>query len=780
MSLDHPGVRMGLALLVTLAVAWLAFSRLHISYDLGVFLPQAEGQVEQVLAERLGQGPGTRSVFVELQASSPGDAMALAEQMRQLPGVSRVLPEQGELSIEQLPAYIWRNRLLLADLPDTGQEWAAVLAARADELSFLAGDEAARLIAADPAFTALAVAEGLGGPGLPRFDQGDTQYLLLGTAVSAFDPGAQQRLIDDLRRLVNDRGRLFGAPVYAVDLQQTVRFEATLYSALASFALLVLIVWRFRAVFPVLAVGVPLLAGFSAGMAVLSLLFDATHGITLAFGFTLLGVAIDYPLHLFTHRQVTGSADNRAVWRIMRVGIASTLVAYAAFFFAGSQGLQQLGVFAFSGILAAAAMAAWLGGAAMRTGTTQAQSLAERLSAPRGQLENDPREAPPPERSSAQPGVTRWLPAALVVGASAVALSQLALFNDDLSALTPVSEDTLADDARIRRSLDVVDMRYLVATQAQDLQTVLLRTESVTQALSQAFNQLAPDGAAQGLSGWQSIADLLPSERTQAQRQAALADEARRAAWQQGVQASALVADTFAPFEQAWDRSATSPLLRLQDLQAEQSLAELAQSLLIQREMETETEPAFTSLVWLYGLHDPQAVTAVLPDHAQLIDLKDTSTGMFVRYRQALLTVLAVALVCITALLVAVYSVPRALWLVLNMLAAVAAGALAAALMGGLSLFDIMALALVAGLGLDYLLFSSADGGAAPRRAMHQAVALCAVSSLLVFGVLSLSSIPVLRGIGSTVFVGVCVAFLLARLAKPAGEHIKGTRLFSW
>ena len=94
-------------------------------------------------------------------------------------------------------------------------------------------------------------------------------------------------------------------------------------------------------------------------------------------------------------------------------------------------------------------------------------------------------------------------------------------------------------------------------------------------------------------------------------------------------------------------------------------------------------------------------------------------------------------------------------------------------LQGLLSLFDLMALTLVAGLGLDYALFYSKNhqrGNEADlekaQGATARAVLLCALSSLLVFGILACSSVPLLQGIGTTVACGVVAAYLLARFGR--------------
>ena len=72
---------------------------------------------------------------------------------------------------------------------------------------------------------------------------------------------------------------------------------------------------------------------------------------------------------------------------------------------------------------------------------------------------------------------------------------------------------------------------------------------------------------------------------------------------------------------------------------------------------------------------------------------------------------------------------------------------------------------LVIGLGLDYSLFFTRPND---NRALQQRTAfgviVCFGSTALVFGMLALSSIPVLNAIGLTVFIGVSLSLLLAAL----------------
>jgi predicted exporter len=77
----------------------------------------------------------------------------------------------------------------------------------------------------------------------------------------------------------------------------------------------------------------------------------------------------------------------------------------------------------------------------------------------------------------------------------------------------------------------------------------------------------------------------------------------------------------------------------------------------------------------------------------------------------------------------------------------------------------LISLILVAGLGLDYALFfeHAAADRAERLRALH-AVLVCSLSTLLVFALLALSSLPVLRAIGLPVAIGVVANFVLAML----------------
>ena len=80
---------------------------------------------------------------------------------------------------------------------------------------------------------------------------------------------------------------------------------------------------------------------------------------TLGFGTTLIGEAVDYAIYYLI--QARGGAGRRRErwrresWPTVRLGLFTSLIGFAALVFTGFPGLAQLGVFSIAGLAAAAA-----------------------------------------------------------------------------------------------------------------------------------------------------------------------------------------------------------------------------------------------------------------------------------------------------------------------------------------------------------------------------------------------------------------------------------------
>ena len=93
----------------------------------------------------------------------------------------------------------------------------------------------------------------------------------------------------------NVRLLLSGSGVFASEARATIQSEARWLSALATVLVILILLAAYRAPGPVVLSALPVATGLVAGVAAVSWIFGAVHGITLGFGATLIGEAVDYP-----------------------------------------------------------------------------------------------------------------------------------------------------------------------------------------------------------------------------------------------------------------------------------------------------------------------------------------------------------------------------------------------------------------------------------------------------------------------------------------------------
>jgi predicted exporter len=776
-----PGSRRRLALalswLALLVVAgWLVGQRLQLSGDLRKFMPAAETPAQKLLIDELGEGPGSRLLLVAL---SGADAETLAMQSQalqaRLAGSSqfKLVANGGDTGLEAIPERLRPYRYLLSDTLDTQPFDSAYLRgqldARVQDLGSPAASLIEPLVPADPTLETLKLAESWQPANAPQrlhgvwFDKAGKQALLVAETVApGFDPTGQQLAVAEIREAfaqVRDKSSaqllLTGPGAFSVEIGGRTQREAGWIGTVDTLGLILLLWIAYRSwKAPLLGV-LPLASAGLAGLGAVALLFDGVHGITVAFGFTLIGVAQDYPIHLFSHQRAGLSPRDsaRALWPTLATGVVSTCIAYVTFLASGVDGLKQLAVFTIFGLGTAALTTRFLLPALIDPSPRDAADSA-RLARLWTRIERLPR-----------PRIA--LVVLAVVALAVTAFAPGAFWQNDLSKLTPVPADALANDARLRGELGAPDVRYVIALQGRDADAALQASERLRPALEQLV-------ASHAISGYDSAARYLPSAATQRARQAKLPDAATlQAALDAAVAATPFRSDVFADFTRDVAAAKQAPPLTVRDLDGT-PLAASVGGLLLQRGDHA------TALVSLSGLDDPAAVARVAQAHgAQLLDLKQASESLVVEYRQRVLVALAVAALLLIATVWVALRTPRR---VLRVLAPMALTTLLilAVLRGfgvELNLFHLVALILAAGLGLDYALFfeHAGDDRAEQLRTLH-AVIVCSLTTLLVFSLLALSSIPVLRAIGSTVAIGVFGNFALALLIARQDADDPGKR----
>ena len=759
--------RLALALLwlaLLLLAGWAIGQRLQLSGDLRKFMPAAETPAQKLLIDELGEGPGSRLLLIAL---SGGDAETLAQQSQALQArlvgsaQFKLVANGGDTGLDAIPERLRPYRYLLSDTLDSGafdeQYLREQLAARVQDLGSPAAALIEPLVSADPTLETLKLAESWQPANAPQrlhgvwFDRAGQQALLVAETVApGFDPTGQQTAVSAIRdafQAARGHGKsqlsLTGPGAFSVEIGGRTQREASWIGGIDTIGLIVLLWIAYRSwKAPLLGV-LPLASAGLAGLGAVALLFDGVHGITVAFGFTLIGVAQDYPIHLFSHQRAGLSPRDsaRMLWPTLATGVVSTCIAYVTFLVSGVDGLKQLAVFTIVGLATAALTTRFLLPSLIDPSPHDAADSA-RLARLWSRIERLPR-----------PRIALlWLAAAAI---AVIAFAPGAFWQNDLSKLTPVPPAALARDAQLRSELGAPDVRYVIALQGRDAEAALQAAERLRPALNQLI-------ATHAISGYDSAARYLPSAARQRVRQARLPDTATlQIALDTAVAATPFRSDAFADFVTDVAAAKQAPPLTVRDLDGTPLAASVGGLLL------TRGDHA-TALVSLSGLSDPVAVARVAQaNDAQLLDLKQASESLVMEYRQRVLVALAIAALLLAATVWIALRDPRR---VLRVLAPMALTTLLilAVLRGfgvELNLFHLVSLILAAGLGLDYALFFEHAGNdrAEQLRTLH-AVIVCSLITLLVFSLLALSSIPVLRAIGSTVAIGVFGNFVLALL----------------
>ncbi|HEU4814274.1 MAG TPA: MMPL family transporter [Xanthomonadaceae bacterium] len=760
--------RLGLALLwlaALLVAGWWIGRTLPLSGDLRAFMPAPRTPAQHLLLDELGEGPGTRLLLVALHGA---ESEILAEQsaalQSTLAGDPRfaLVANGGESGLASIPGDLRPYRYLLTrtfdDQPLDAGFLREQLQARVQDLASPAAALVEPLVPSDPTLETLALAEAWAPANAPEtrhgvwFDgTGERALLLVQTRAAGFDPTAQATAVQALRDAfagargdTETRMALGGPGVFSVEIAGRTTREAAWLGGLGTLAFVLLLFVAYRSWKAPLFGALPLASGGLAGLGAVAFAFDAVHGITVAFGFTLIGVAQDYPLHCFSHQRPGLSPwDNvRALWPTLGTGVVATCIAYLTFLVSGVDGLQQLAVFTIVGLAVAA--------------------LSTRFLLP-ALLDPSPRDPAESSRlGRVWTALARWPRpragwfAAVAVGALAVAwLAPADTWENDLSKLTPAPAELIARDARLRADLGAPDVRYMATVRGSDVQEALRRSEAL-------LPVLAGLREVDAIDGFDLAARYLPSVEVQRARQAALPDPvALRATLDTALTDSPFRAGVFGPFETDVATARAAEPLRIDDL-AGTPLQARVDGLLL------DDGDGATALVTLSGLHDVATVSAALDAAgAELLDLKQASESLVAEYRSRVLWALALAALLLAATVrIALGDTRRALR-VLAPMALTTLLVLAVLRAAGveLNLFHLVALILAAGLGLDYALFfdHAGDDRDDQLRTLH-ALLVCSASTLLVFALLASSSIPVLRAIGATVALGVLFNFVLALL----------------
>ena len=535
-----------------------------------------------------------------------------------------------------------------------------------------------------------------------------------------------------------------GVPLHAEYAAARAHLETNTIGWGSVSGVLVLVFLAFRSLWPRVLMAVSLLVGMAMALSVTSWVFGQVHLLTAVFGASLVGCAEDYGLYYFANRQ--GAPDVPPLRMMstllpsLALALLTSLLGYVALGLPPFPGLRQMALFSVVGIagafLTTVCWFPWID-----RGNPRQTAFARWVA---GSLGRYPRFA-----------ATRatWLVHAAFALACAAAVARLHV-NDDLRQLQG-SPPALVDAQReLGRLLGLASPAQFFVVGGANADEVLRREEALKTRLDDRV-------AAGDLAGYAALSDWVPSP----ERQASDAALTRRVETPLIAAVDQVLGESQerAPFDPA-------PLTLARWLASPASGA--GRALWLGAVPRRDGGAGVASVVMLRGLQGQAALPAILRSADGLpgvrwVDQVQSVSALLGRYRRTMGLLLAAGHAVVLLALALRYG--RRAWRAWLPTALATLGTLALLALAGqsLQLFNVLALALLLGIGIDYGIFllerETADAGSA-----WLAVVLGAAGTWLSFGLLALSSTPALRSFGLTLLFGILIVWFLAPCYRPA------------
>ena len=529
-----------------------------------------------------------------------------------------------------------------------------------------------------------------------------------------------------------------GVLLHAAEGARRARSEVTWFGLAGTFGIVVLLIVVFRSPWPLLLTLAILAIATAASVAICQAVFGKVHILTLTFGTSLIGVAVDYVIHHFTHVLEVPARPARELIPALLLGCGTTVAGYLALLVAPIAALRQIALYSATG-LAIVCLTVLLVLPHIKVGLR----------------------APIPRwaywlHEHVVTGWPRILLLACAVLATSIGLLRTAT-RDDLRALQQPSTARVAADQEVRRLLQTgFDTRFVLVV-APTENDVLLREEALRL-------RLAPLLRSGTLTGYLAVTQSLPSLARQAENRQLMA---KYVLGHEGALARVLTSLGF-PAADTARRVADFQHAQQQDYRPQDWLASPASELRRRLWLQLPSGE-HASIVLLRGLQDDAALRTALRalPGVSFVDQVEEIDALLRHYRETTSTILLVVAAIIVLALLLRYRAGDAL---VTAMPAVGGVVLTLGLLGllhqPLNLFNTLALLLVLGMGVDYAVFLR-EGA---RPATMLAIALCSLTTLLSFGLLGFSSVPFVSSIGQTVAMGIGSALALTLLLRRRPE----------
>jgi len=531
---------------------------------------------------------------------------------------------------------------------------------------------------------------------------------------------------------------------FAAASEQSIRADIARISIFSILGITFLFFLLFRNVRYLLMAFVPILVGLASAIIGVKLIFGSVHGITLAFGASMIGVCVDYVVHLYNHHELSESGLSREdsigeIWPGLRLGAFTTVAGLVGLLLTDLPGTQEIAIFASIGVLSALYATKFVLPEFLRA-KVQPSSIQKFLANSLGRglayLEG--------HRAAI---LAVWLPAILII---VVGLPRLN-WDSSMQALNHLDEQLVEEDNRVRSRVFRMENSVIVAAIGDTEESALQVNDRLYPVLK----------ASENISSFRSLHAFLWSKKLQLRN----LDMVRNTPDLSARLAEALELEGFkpAPFANAFDHESQPPPLEFADLKASAFQPTVLPFRL----------PIGERISFLNFVHDVKDFTALQNELSSIKDVFLFDQHRFLaqsydEYRKRTLQVVPLGLFAVLFLLWFRFRKLRPT--LCAFVPAIIAAAASLGLLGILgvraNLLHLVALLLVLSIGVDYGVFVTEHRTPGPSRsATLLSISVACLTTILSFGILAMSQSPALHSLGLSVGVGVFFAVMLAPTA---------------
>jgi predicted exporter len=531
-----------------------------------------------------------------------------------------------------------------------------------------------------------------------------------------------------------------GGVFYAESAQRSARTDTDRISIGSALGVILIMLLFFRSFAMLFCGGVSIAAGVLAGAAGVVFVFGEIHLITLVFGVSLIGEAADYSIQLVSARlSAEESSDGDWLPKVLPglwMALATSLLGYAAMTFVPLPAIRQIAVFALIGLTSAFLSVLLLGPASVR-------------------LLRGGRVAP----------VFGWLATGLirlgsrlgrgsltfvvVFTVGGLVLASRAKVEDDVRSLIQRPGELMAQEDAVKKALGAgLSTQFILINPEEGSDEACLRAE---ESLRPKLRKCKEKGA---LTSWTTMSDVIPSF----ERQKSLHDEHRLKLEAEKAALGAAFAEVGFKPASRHAQPAFKPLSVENFLRLDASHPF--------RHLRFTHAGKVCHVITLANVTDLPMLRAELADVAgcTLVDKPAAVSELLGDVRRLGVIWLGCAVLLTYGILLLRYGAGRAALMILPTLAGLTwAPVLGATLGVPFTVFSLMALLLVLGVGVNYSIFLW-EGGTRSRAALAGVIA-SSLTTLLSFGLLAFCSLPALAWLGITLSFGILLALILTPLA---------------